>query len=131
MTPNEQKLDPDIEERLRVGIALIRSEKFDEAQAWFEKMSRERGDAPAAHYNLGWLHDRSGRLKEAIQSYGKAIELDPKHPRAYNNLGYTLQKAGRFDEAIDTWIEGIARVPDNRFARNNLKKLIEELRCAE
>ena len=39
------KLDPDLEERLRVGIQLIRGEKFAEAQAWFEQ-GTAKGEKP-------------------------------------------------------------------------------------
>ncbi|MFT0168992.1 tetratricopeptide repeat protein [Paraburkholderia mimosarum] len=42
----------------------------------------------------------AGRVDDAINLYGQAIEQDPDYGQAYSNLGLAYQKAGRNAEAI-------------------------------
>ena len=41
-----------------------------------------------------------GEFDQAIASYSKAIELDPKYENAYNNRGLAYDDQGKFDQAI-------------------------------
>lgn len=45
---------------------------------------------------------REGKLEEAIASYQKAIEQNPRFAWSYQNLGEALEQAGRIEEAIAT-----------------------------
>ncbi len=42
------------------------------------------------------------KLDEAIESYGKALEIDPSYQDALHGLGMALFNRGRVDEAIAT-----------------------------
>ena len=39
-------------------------------------------------------------MQKAINSYEKAIELNPNNPEAYNNLGNVLKELGQIQKAI-------------------------------
>jgi tetratricopeptide (TPR) repeat protein len=53
-----------------------------------------------AHYNLGNVYSRTGRLPEAVREYEAALAAQPNYAEAHNNLGTVLLRQGRFDEAI-------------------------------
>ena len=45
-----------------------------------------------------------GKLESAIQSYDKAIRLNPKYTKTRLNKGIVLVELGRFEEARE-WLE--------------------------
>ena len=47
----------------------------------------EHPERAAAHYNLGLAYTVSGRVKQAEESYLKALEIDPSMFQAWVNLG--------------------------------------------
>jgi tetratricopeptide (TPR) repeat protein len=62
-----------------------------------------------AHLHLGNMLFRSGRRGEAIESYKKAVALDPKLGMAHYNLGIALlEKKECLDEAIASFQSAIA-----------------------
>ena len=52
-----------------------------------------------AHYNLGVILDKQGRLEDAEKEYREAIQHSPDHARAHYNLGVVLDKQARAEEA--------------------------------
>lgn len=52
------------------------------------------GDDPAAWANLGVIRARTGRVAEAAEAYGKALQFDPAHATAAVNLGQLYESAG-------------------------------------
>jgi cytochrome c-type biogenesis protein CcmH/NrfG len=54
-------------------------------------------------------------LTDALNSYSKAVELDPKNPRAALGLALTQWNMDRSDEAAKSFEEGARRFPDNAF----------------
>jgi tetratricopeptide (TPR) repeat protein len=47
----------------------------------------EHPDRASSHYNLGLAYTVSGRVKQAEESYLKALEIDPTMVQAWVNLG--------------------------------------------
>jgi Flp pilus assembly protein TadD len=60
-------------------------------------VTREPGNLPA-RFNLAIAYSLLGRDGEAIDAFGKVLELSPKLVEAQLNLGQLLVKAGRFAE---------------------------------
>ena len=48
-----------------------------------------------------------GKYEEAIASYDKAIEIDPKHAKAQRNKGLALNKLERYEDAITCYDKAI------------------------
>ncbi len=46
-----------------------------------------------------YVHDKLGRVDEAVSDYEKVIEMDPDDAVAHNNLGLLYEKQGRIEEA--------------------------------
>jgi len=72
-----------------IGAYLIEKGEFDEAIPWFEKaMHARRYESPAfPHLNLGRVYERKGNWTEAIESYKKALALNPNYALAKKALG--------------------------------------------
>ncbi|VXD25692.1 tetratricopeptide repeat protein [Planktothrix paucivesiculata] len=82
-----------------------------------------------AHFLLGYVLKRQGKLEEAITNYRIALSLpDQKatpastHTLAYNRLGYALQQQGKLPEAIAEYQKAIALDRNYVSAQNNLKE---------
>ena len=59
-------------------------------------------------------------LDEAIESYQKAVQLNPNFPEAYNNLGLALHRKNMLDEAIESYQKAVQLNPKYSDAYNNL-----------
>ncbi|OQW30342.1 MAG: hypothetical protein A4E19_11730 [Nitrospira sp. SG-bin1] len=72
-----------------IGAYLIEKGEFDEAIPWFQKaIQAKRYESPAyPHLNLGRVYERKGNWTEAIDSYKKALTLDPNYTLARKALG--------------------------------------------
>ena len=57
--------------------------------------------------NLGVVQRRQGDLVEAVQSYRRAIEINPGSTSAYQNLAVLHFSEGRVDKALEIleWVE--------------------------
>ncbi|RLC38670.1 MAG: hypothetical protein DRH51_08020, partial [Candidatus Coatesbacteria bacterium] len=53
-----------------------------------------------AYYNDGNLYLMIGLFDKALESYQKAIDVNPSHIRAYSNLGVTYYKIGEYEKAV-------------------------------
>ncbi|MFH1752927.1 MAG: tetratricopeptide repeat protein [Candidatus Omnitrophota bacterium] len=78
-----------------------------------------------AYANLGVAYYRVNRYQEAIESYIKAINIDPGDYVAYNSLGITYRDMmGHSDEAMASFRKAIELKPDYAEAYNNLGGLL-------
>ena len=72
-----------------IGAYLIEKGELDEAIVWFQKaLQARRYESPAfPHLNLGRVYERKGQWTEAIDSYKKALALNPSYSLAKKALG--------------------------------------------
>jgi Tfp pilus assembly protein PilF len=72
-----------------IGAYLIEKGELDEAMTWFQKaLQARRYESPAfPHLNLGRVFERKGQWTEAIDSYKKALTLNPNYALAKKALG--------------------------------------------
>src|SRR5665213_2398132 len=62
----------------------------------------------------------AGRIEEAMQSYERALLLNPAHLEALNNLGVALLAQGRAEEAAARYRQALLLSPRYTDAHNNL-----------
>jgi len=61
-----------------------------------------------------------GRLEASIETWNRALALQPDNAKAHSNLGQALAARQRLDEAIPHWRRALALNPAYTEARNNL-----------
>ena len=76
-----------------------------------------------AHGNLGIALQRLGRPDQAIESFRRALALQPDADAHYR-LGGALGEQNRLDEAIASYREVLALRPDDNRARFNMALLL-------
>lgn len=112
------------EQRLALGVRLEQLGKYKEAEAHYVEVLRGGSHKEEAYTNLGNVYssiaDRSFRpkkwSKKAVESYRRALEINPNSPATRNNLGDVLNKLGRHREAL-TLVSELAKpgLPDARY----------------
>ena len=93
---------PDDSEFLKREITmLINQEMYDEAEQKLARAVDAEPDNPMLYYNQGYLYEQMDNSDQAIESYKKAIEKDPKYFDANFNLAafYYNQAADILAEA--------------------------------
>lgn len=100
--------------------ALLRfeSEDYSEALKRFESILLEEDistyiEQKILYNNIGILYYRQGDLNKSIQSFTKAIELDPEFAYAYDNRGNALDYNGEPEKAILDYNTAIELDPDS------------------
>ena len=91
-----------------LGSALMLAGRRDEAAVHMRKarelrlkQALEAAPAnPELHNSYGLALLESGRAKEALAEFGRAVELDGASAPAHSNLGRALTAEGRFDQAL-------------------------------
>jgi tetratricopeptide (TPR) repeat protein len=97
-----------------LGNRLHERKDYAGALRYFTAALALRPDCSAAHYNLGnALMMGLGKEDEAITSYRKATELDPKNFSAHTNLVLVLQSRGKIDETIGCLRRAIELFPQS------------------
>jgi Flp pilus assembly protein TadD len=71
----------------------------------------EDDSSAQSHFNLGNALQQAGRLDEAVDSYGRAAELEPKVVSRQRALAGALDAAGRYEEALAAIAPALALDP--------------------
>ena len=82
-----------------IGLALMRADDLDAAEAAFGRAARASGD-PVHSVNLGRLLLARGRAAEAIAPLRSALTAAPDRPEALLLLGQALRQIGAPREAL-------------------------------
>ncbi|MDB9822134.1 DUF2723 domain-containing protein [Deltaproteobacteria bacterium] len=81
---------------------------FDEAKKELEKSLLYYQNLAGVYNNWGYYYSKLGDLGNAIDSFNKAIDLDPNDVSFYNNLGFILLDAGRQESAIKNFHKSLS-----------------------
>ena len=74
--------------------------------------ARQKRREAAIHNNRGLVYRDEGNYDLAIESFTKALELNPDFAKAYTNRAVTYQCKGLFDRAIADHTQAIELKPD-------------------
>jgi tetratricopeptide (TPR) repeat protein len=78
------------------GLALIHTERFNEAEALFKKLA-EGTPSPENQYYLGYYYVKAGNLDEAQKAFEKGVQLEDKS--YLNQVGLGTVALGKGDKA--------------------------------
>ncbi len=102
-----------------LGLANWRKGNLRKALSAFQNAVSLNNKYPVVFKNIGSLYlsrymrsNKAIDLKNAIQNFKKAVEVDPDLASAYNGLCSAYEKAGDLDAAIDSWEKAVELKPD-------------------
>jgi len=79
-----------VDAQVTLAKALTESNQLDEARTWLEAALAADPKNAEARQNLGEIHHRQGRTKEAVAEYRRSLELKNPWPEVMNNLAWIL-----------------------------------------
>ncbi|MBC9879407.1 tetratricopeptide repeat protein [Bradyrhizobium sp. INPA01-394B] len=106
-----EKLNPSAALYQMRAVCLSELNRFEEAQADYEKSIALDPDLAETHNNLGLLHWRSGRLEQAFACFDRALGLRPDFHAVLNNKAVVLLHLQLLDEAFATLQKSLAAAP--------------------
>jgi len=118
---------PCANERLCAAIRLAEQDRYDEALAELEWVTRICPDFAEAYNQQGIVRFLQGRYCKAIRNYRHAVDLNPVHFGARAALGHCYAALGRYAEALDAYHKALAvhpRLEGVRQAISQIKQLI-------
>ncbi|WP_298874870.1 tetratricopeptide repeat protein [uncultured Bradyrhizobium sp.] len=95
------------------AVCLSNVNRFEDAQADYEKSLALDPALAETHNNLGLLHWRFGRLEQAFACFDRALALCPDFHAVLNNKAVVLLHLQMLDEAFATLHGSLAAAPDD------------------
>ena len=95
------------------GVDAISASEFEKARGIFEKIAAEQPSNAKSHFYLGVARQNLEQPDAAIESYEKALSLDPKLTEAAVNLTAALLDAGEAERAAPVIEKALASDPQN------------------
>lgn len=95
----------------------------------FRKMANDDPDNELGHFSLGRAYFDAEMLPEAIASFERVIQLNPKLSKVYQLLATALLKSEKRDQAIETLTAGV-KMADERgdlMPKNEMIRMLKEL----
>ena len=105
------------------GLCFQRLDRFEEAQADFERSIALNPGEAETHKNLGTLHSRCGRMEQAFASFDRALALRPNFSAALSEKARALWGLQLLDEAFAAFHKSLAVDPGNALTIWNLALL--------
>ena len=102
-----------------LGVIAARSEHFEEAVQWLERLRALAPNIPAVHFNLGNVRQSLRQWQAATLCYDHALDLYPDYAEAHINRAAALLELGRPHDALHNLDAAIRLQPDAIDAWNN------------
>ena len=103
-----------------LGLIAYRRGDFEDAAGHIARAIAESGGISAHHANLGLALRALGRTDDALESYQKAIDIDPANATALNDMGNLLADLGRLEDAVRAYQRALEADPGLALAHHNL-----------
>lgn len=91
------------EASIRKGEDLMGLNKFEEAQAHFEKVIKTYPEFAEAHNKLATVLFLLGDYKNSVNECKVTLKMNPNHFGAWHGMGLCLFKLARYSEAIESF----------------------------
>mgnify|MGYP001155560376 FL=1 len=104
-----------MEKDLMDAQELMASGEFEKAVAKYNKVIKADPKCADAHFGKAEASVGVPKLtpEEVMESYKKAVELDPRNPIYQSSYGAYLVEIGRFNEAEAAYLKAAELDPDN------------------
>ena len=128
-----------------IAVVMSKQGKFKDAAEHYRDILRVRpGDAEAEknlaaaienqgdmeealkHYERANSLAQSGKFEEAVRSYSRSLEINPKFVMAHNNLGNVYLLRGEFDKSLEHYSKALEIAPGFAESHYNLGVLFQK-----
>ncbi len=96
-----------------LGQYYLDSRSYEDALGVYEYLTKQDAANDDFWARLGFAKFGKNDYKGAVESYGKAIELDQSHPNRYYNLGLAYLELKQIDKAVAALEKAIQLEPEN------------------
>jgi len=114
--------------QFRLGKAQMSAGRDDDALATFTALIKAGFMDGALFHDLGLLHERGGRLDEAISAYRLSLIHEPGNVNAHRRLAEIFTWRGSFADAADQYRELIRLRGDNPLYHLNLARVYDRMK---
>jgi len=112
-------------ERATLGLALAQLGRDPEALEHLEAAMPSRAASAPEELAFGIVRVRTGHLDRALESFGRALELQPGWVEALRNLALAHDWLGQTEAAIARFEEVLAQRPEDDTVRQRLAEACE------
>lgn len=114
------------DEKTKVEAQNNVKSELDKAAEQLNQSIQVKPDFAQAHYNLGILYERQGRIKDAIVKLEQVLSINNKDIGVGFQLGILYYRNGDKDKALNIFEQIVALQPDYANARWFLSAMYEE-----
>ncbi|MCF6768278.1 tetratricopeptide repeat protein [Thiotrichales bacterium 19S11-10] len=105
---------------LNDAFSLYQKKQYGEAERICKLILEQNDHDFNAICLLGGISLQQNKLKDAVEYFSKAIQLNPNHHESYNSLGIVLAKSDQIDQAVINYQKAIQINPNFHQAYYNL-----------
>ncbi|MEQ1775931.1 MAG: tetratricopeptide repeat protein [Burkholderiales bacterium] len=116
---------------LKRALELHQAGHAAEALDLLHTVVKRYPNAAQAHLILGQLQAASGAAETAVQSYDRALSLQPDYPEAHYSRGNALQELKRHADAVASYDAVLKRVPNRPEVLANRGNALHDLKRYE
>lgn len=106
-----------------MGVACFQLGDLIDAEVFVGRAIAGNSQIPDFHFNLGLILKAADHPEEALQSFSRAIQLQPTHFGALNAAGEVMKSFGRHQAAFDVYQKCLALDPDNKDVKLEISTL--------
>jgi len=106
-----------------LGVSLIFLNRHEEALPWVLSAAKNHQPDALSWFQVAVCHENLGNFDEMIESYEKAIDLDPNYPEPQFKLGEIYWNILDIPKATEIWSNAIKKFPNHPLS-NKVKKLL-------
>ena len=115
-----------INEKIQLGINEIKNNSLGNAEQIFTNLQKENPLNSEINHFLGITYQLQNKIDEAVLSYKKTIEIDPKFAEAHKNLGNMFYRLGKINEAELCFTKALEVEPQLEEAKTVLNVILEQ-----
>ncbi|HEX5885660.1 MAG TPA: tetratricopeptide repeat protein [Pyrinomonadaceae bacterium] len=104
-----------------LGALYVQMGRYDDAEELLLRGIHDQDDVPA-HVELGNLYLKTGKIKEAIQEFRRAMAIDPGDEAPPRALSIALMEANELNEAEAVLRDGLRRLDESKRWRLHLTR---------
>lgn len=109
----------------RFGAYCVNIQEIDRAIQQFKMYASLRPDTVASHENLASAFVRKRAYAEAIQSYLRALEVDPSQNSLFYRIAQLHEFRGSANDAVTFYQKYLASAPSGRLAEDARTRIAE------